>query len=90
MITLATLCRAIRLSLELRAEDERVEREHLEAKRREQERTDMLWRQELERRRVAELDEDGSRAAARAERAERQEDERLAEMAAMIMRQTRR
>lgn len=90
MISMASLCQAIRHSLELTAEQERIEREQLAAKRAAQERTERLWSQEQERRRVADLDEDGSRAAARAALQERQEEARLAEMTAMILRQTRR
>ena len=90
MISLQSIAAAIRLSLELTAEQERIEREHLAAKRAAQERTERLWSQEQERRRIAELDEDGSRAAARAALQEQQEEARLAEMTAMILRQTRR
>ena len=81
---------AILLSLARQAAAQSEEQKRLEAKRIQQAETERMWREELARREVDRLDLDGSRAAARAERDRQWEEDQLAEMAAMMVRQTKR
>lgn len=81
---------AILLSLSQQAAARTEEQKRLEAKRIQQAEHERMWREELARREADRLDLDGSRAAAREERERQREDDQLAEMAAMITRQTRR
>jgi hypothetical protein len=89
MISMQSICAAIRMSLEIQDAERIANERFIEAKRQEQERAVRLWQQELARREAAELDEDGSRAAARRQREDEAEEQRLAEMTASIIRQTR-
>lgn len=87
---MGSLRAAILLSLTRQAQARSEEQRRLEAKRVQQAEHERMWREELARREADRLDLDGSRAAARAERNRQWEEDQLAEMAAMIVRQTKR
>lgn len=86
MITLRGLCSAVRRSLAaaelIRSEEDR----RLALKRLQQRQAEEAWQAELKRREEAELDADGSRAAARQALEEQRETARLASIAAGIAR----
>lgn len=89
MISLRAITLAIGNSFAARHREEQERLAYHRRKAEEQAERDARWREELARRQMAELDLDGSRAAARAERERELEEQRLAEMTAMLIRQTR-
>lgn len=88
MITLHSLAGAVRRSLMARELARNEEEKRLSLKRLRQQQIEDAWQAELKRREEAELDADGTRAAARKALEEQQEAERLASMAAAIVRST--
>lgn len=87
MITLRSLASAVRRALAARERIRSEEEKRLALKRLQQQQIEDAWQAELSRREEAELDADGSRAAARKALEEQREAERLATIAADIVRQ---
>lgn len=86
MITMHAFKKAVRRSLAAQARARTEEDKRIARKRLRQAEIEAAWRAELKRREDAARDEDGSRAAAREAAQEEQELERLASMAASIIR----
>lgn len=85
MISLASLASAICCALDQQTLAQTELQKHLARKRLQQQQIEKAWLQELERRAEREADADGTLATERAARAERQEQERLDQLAASIV-----
>lgn len=86
MITLRSLANAVRIALAARERVRTEEEKRLALKRLQQRQVEEAWQAELKRREEAEMDADGSRAAARQALEEQREAERLATIATGIVR----
>jgi hypothetical protein len=88
MISLRNFLNSVRSSFLAKHREEIAEAGRIAEKRRQQDAVDAAWAAEQRRREDAAADSDGSREAERIARQERQEEERLAFIAAQIVRQT--